>query len=164
MKKYILAVAAVFLSIFAAKAEEQRMVYSLLINTKSEETIKYEFAQEPKATFQGSDMLISLGDRLDVATYPMEDIKNITFESKPYVGGVEEVAQPNDQLTVRISDTEVAIAGLSAGDIVYTYSSAGALVASVKADSEGNAVICTDGLTQGVYAVALPGHSFKFIK
>lgn len=164
MKRYILAVAAVFLSIFAARAEEQRLVYSLLINTQSGETIEYEFAKEPKATFQGNNLLISLGDRQDVAVYPMGDIKNITFEGKKDISGVDEVSGQADHITVKISDTEVNIAGLSSGATVQVYSAAGALVASATADAEGCISISTDGLSQGVYVVTIPGHSFKFIK
>lgn len=164
MKKYIIAVATIFMAIFAAQAEEIRMVYSLLINTQSGETIEYEFAKEPRATFQGNDMLISLGDRLDVAIYPMADVKNITFESKQDLTGIDEVTGGGERMVVRITDTEVAIAGLTPGSPVSIYTTAGTLIASAEANSEGSVSFATAGLSLGVYVVTIPGHSFKFIK
>lgn len=143
----------------AAKAEDIT-VYSLYVNTAAGDAVEYKFADKPVATFSGEDLVITTTGAAAV-NYPMADVKNITFKTTT-VSGVEDVAA-TDHLAITLTKTELRVCGLADGAEVSVYSVAGQLMARAEA-RQGEVVIAIAELPEGVYAAAVPGHSFKFVK
>ena len=161
MKKYIFALIAVVASALAMRADDMITVYSLFVNTNSGDKIEYAFENLPVATFDGEDLVISVPKSPDVK-YPMADVKNITFVGKE-VSGVEDAAI-SDNIKIVVANDYIRISGIKENATVGVYSVAGSLMASAVSDEEGNVQISIENLAKGVYVVALPGHSFKFVK
>ncbi|MDE7413195.1 MAG: hypothetical protein K2N05_05315 [Muribaculaceae bacterium] len=159
MKKYILSVIAIMASVFSMSAEEKK-VYSLFVNTVSGEKIEYAFEKKPVATFEGENMIITVADAPGVE-YPMSDIENITLEGK--LSGIADASVSAD-MKITLTDSFLRVIGIDAGAPVRIYSANGSLVASTNADSFGMCEISLENLVKGIYVVAAPGHSFKFVK
>lgn len=150
---------AIVISAFTAGAE-MITVYSLFVNTQGGDKVEYQFADEPVATFEGENLIIKTA-AADEVKYPMADVKNITFGTKR-VNGIEEATGESD-LVIRVTRTAVSVIGLADGAEMAVYSITGQLMARTNA-AEGVAEISTEGFPAGVYAVAVPGHAFKFVK
>lgn len=161
MKKYIFALIAVVASALAMRADDMITVYSLFVNTNSGDKIEYAFENLPVATFDGEDLVILVPKSPDVK-YPMADVKNITFVGKE-VSGVEDAAV-SDNIKIVVANDYIRISGIKENATASVYSVAGSLMASAVSDEEGNVQISIENLAKGVYVVALPGHSFKFVK
>ncbi|MDE6258157.1 MAG: T9SS type A sorting domain-containing protein, partial [Muribaculaceae bacterium] len=89
-------------------------------------------------------------------------VKNITFVGKE-VSGVEDAAI-SDNIKIVVANDYIRISGIKENATASVYSVAGSLMASAVSDEEGNVQVSIENLAKGVYVVALPGHSFKFVK
>lgn len=148
-------------AIIPAAAQSGIPKCSLLVNLNDNTTVTYRFADEPVATFSEDNMILTMADN-EAVTYPMENIKSLTFESDfTAVGDVK--ADANGPV-VTFGNGIITIDGLQPAMTVRVFDTAGALIASATASDNGHAEIATDRLAKGVYVVALPSHSFKFVK
>lgn len=161
MKKFITPILLLLAAMLPAAAQSDIPKCSLLVNLNDDTTVTYRFADEPVATFSDDDMILTLADDQTV-TYPMENIKSLTFESDfTAVGDVK--ADANGPV-VTFTNGLITIDGLQPAMTVRVFDTAGALIAAAPASDNGHTEIATDRLAKGVYVVALPSHSFKFVK
>ena len=144
-------------AVFGAAASEG---YSLLVNTKDGNIVKYAFEYTPEVTFDGDEMVVIDEDLAEGMRFNMADILNLTIE-KPTVGVGSAVKA---DLTIAVTKSTLTVAGLKEGAAVGIYNMSGVQVASAAADNDGNVVIAIDGLGKGVYFATMPGNSFKFIR
>lgn len=156
MKKYIYAAAVALLGCFGAKADE---LSSFIVNTTAGDQIEFKFAAGPEMTFEGDELVITDAAET-VVRYDMADVENVVFSK--YVVSVNDINA--DRVSVEVTRSYVRISGLEAGADVRVFDINGVGVASGRADSEGSLTIDVEGLAQGVYIVAMPGHNFKFIR
>lgn len=162
MKKYIIGALCLVAGLFSAQAENPiHYPYLMVVNTTEGQNVSYKFAEKPVATFDGDDMVLTLNGSEKV-TYPMANIVNITFASDP--SGVETIVTPGASLEIAVTSSLISIKGLNPGEDVRLFDLNGRLVAAAQADADGAVEISVEGLAKGVYAVASPRHSFKFIK
>lgn len=162
MKKYILGALCLVAGLFSAQAEKPTYYPCLLVvNTVDGQTINYKFADKPVATFENEDLVLTL-ESTERVTYPMEQIAKLTFASD--TDGIESVTTPGSSLDVTVTSTFIAIQGLNPGEEVRLFDLNGRLIAAAQSDADGAVEIAVEGLEKGVYVVATPRHSFKFIK
>ena len=135
--------------------------YSLLVNTLDGNTVEYAFEYLPVATFEGDEMIITDDRSAESMRYAMDNVLNMTIKSVET--GVKEVADLNH---IRISTLNglLSVAGVEAGSRMTVYDAAGKAVASATADMNGCIYLNIENLGKGVYVVAMPKHSFKFIR
>lgn len=157
MKKYIIAAFMAVAAVFGAAASEG---YSLLVNTKDGNVVKYAFEYTPEVTFDGDEMVVIDEDLAEGMRFNIADILNLSIE-KPTVG-VENVTKAD--LTVAVTKQSLSVSGLKEGAIVCIYNMSGARVASAVAGNDGSVTIAVDNLGSGVFAATMPGNTFKFIR
>lgn len=158
MKKYIFAAIFALAASAAASAETS---YALLVNTIDGNSIEYDFEYLPIATFEGDEMIISDDRGAGTARYAIEDVLNMTI--KPAASGVDDVVEAG-RIKVRTEGGFMIVSGLEGAAKVNVFDASGNAVASAVADPSGIASIDTSALGKGVYVVAMPNHSFKFIR
>ncbi len=135
----------------------------LVVNTVEGEPVEFAFQTDPVATIEGSDLVITdIND--ERILYPIADLVNLTFKIDPNYNSVEGVESDAKALRVSLTRTAVIVSGLELGVQVFLYSVDGAKIAAATADAGGVLTISTEALPKGVYTVAAPKHSFKFIK
>ncbi|MDE5996850.1 MAG: hypothetical protein K2G77_01425 [Muribaculaceae bacterium] len=160
MKKHIFA-AMLALVLAPAAIVKADTSYSLLVNTLDGNTVEYAFEYLPVATFEGDEMIITDDRSAESMRYAMDNVLNMTIKSVET--GVKEVADLNH---IRISTLNglLSVAGVEAGSRMTVYDAAGKAVASATADMNGCIYLNIENLGKGVYVVAMPKHSFKFIR
>lgn len=162
MKKIIIsAIAAVMICLSASAAEV--ILTTMAITAKNGDVVELQFIDEPIATF--TDENVTFTDINEhTLVYPMADVEKITFKSTAH-SAIEEIADDAAaRFSIFVTKTAVTVDGMEAGSALNVYNLAGQLVASATADAAGHAEASTESLGAGVYVVALPGHSFKFVK
>lgn len=160
MKKYIFAALLAIVLMPKALADAPKS-YSLLVNTTDGNSYEYAFEYLPIATFEGDEMIISDDRSSKGARYAMENVANMTFKAED--SGVNEISEKNLVKISTVNDI-LTISGVDAGTKLAVYDAAGKLVASATADRDGIASVNIGNLGKGVFVVALPKHSFKFIR
>ncbi len=160
MKKYILAALLAIVLMPSALADAPQS-YSLLVNTADGNSYEYAFEYLPVATFEGDEMIISDDRSSKSARYAMENVVNMTFKSEE--SGVNEISEKNP-IKIYTTNDILTVSGVDAGAKLAIYDAAGKLVASAAADSDGVVSVNIGNLVKGVFVVALPKHSFKFIR
>lgn len=160
MKKFFISAAASLIALAAGAVESAP--HSLVITKKSGETVEYKFADQPVATFEGADMVITLALTGTQVTYPAAQVATLTVT--PRTLGVDDAAVAVPTVTFEIAPEAITCSGLAAGTRVALYAADGRIVASAAANADGSAVIALGGTPAGVYIVAAGNESFKFIK
>lgn len=156
MKKYIFAVAAALLGGLAANADE---LSSFIVNKTDGAKIEFKFAMDPEMTFDGDDLVITDSAEATVR-YPMAEVENVTFSK--YTSSLQDVGA--DKVSVELTRSFVRISGLQAGASVRLLDINGMTLAAGSADADGSLTLGVEDLAKGVYIIAMPGHSFKFIR
>lgn len=160
MKKHIFA--ALFALAVASSAVVQASTsYSLLVNTADGNTVEYEFEYLPVATFEGDVMIITDDRSLEGTRFAMDNVINMTIKSA--TSAVESVAGAA-HLKISTANDVLSVSGLEAETQVMVYDAAGKLVASANAGQDGCISLNIGNLAKGVYVVAMPKQSFKFIR
>ncbi len=160
MKKHIFA-ALLALTLAPASLVKADSNYSLLVNTADGNSIEYQFEYLPVATFEGNEMIITDDRNVKGVRYAIENVVNMTIKSG--TSGVEGVADAN-HVKIAVANDILSVSGLEAEVQVMVYDAAGKLVASALADQNGAISLSIGNLGKGVYVVALPNQSFKFIR
>ncbi|MDE5871306.1 MAG: T9SS type A sorting domain-containing protein [Muribaculaceae bacterium] len=160
MKKHILAtlIALALAPVALVKADTS---YSLLVNTLDGNTFEYAFEYLPIATFEGDEMIISDDRSAESMRYAMDNVLNMTIRSAS--SGVDGIAQ-SDHIRISTVNGILSVTGLDPETGMTVYDAAGKTVVSATADMNGCISISIENLGKGVYVVAMPGHSFKFIR
>lgn len=159
MKKKILAALCAIFAIAGARAEYYDYHF-VVLNLTDSQTVEFAFADEPVATFDGSDLVITTDGGINKVAYGTEEIARITFREMP--SGVEKTEAVSLRISVR--GDVLHISGLAEGAGVKVYALDGRLVVSAAAGADQTAVADLSGLPSGVYAVKAGNESFKFIK
>lgn len=159
MKKYIFAVIALVAAVFTTAAAPT-YDYTLLVNTKAGSTVEFAFVDYPTATFEGDEVIIADDAHLQDVRFDMADIENFTFSKTT---GIDQVKADSD-IQIRLTKEALAASGLKAGATVNIYNLTGTLVATARADADGNAYVALEGIGTGVFVASMPGTTFKFIR
>lgn len=164
MKKILISAMLCIAGVACALAQHSNVGrHILVVTTTSGEPVEFAFQTDPVATIEGSDLVITdIND--DRVLYPIADLVNLTFKKDPKYNQVEGLQADASGVRVSLGREAVAISGLELGAPVALYSLDGAKVASAIAGPDGSLSIAIQGLAKGVYTVAIPNHSFKFIK
>lgn len=136
--------------------------YSLEITKKSGEKVVYKFADEPVATFSGTDMNITTKGNPAVA-YPTSDIAKMTLLCEENPAGIDNTTV-GAKTAFAVDSQTLYAEGLNAGAEIAVYALNGIRMIAANADADGAAAISIANLPAGTYIVATPGQSFKFIK
>ena len=161
MKKHIIAAFIALTAVPAFLAKADSASYSLLVNTIDGNTVEYAFEYLPVATFEGNEMIISDDRSSSTTRCVMDDVVNMTFQSKGM--GVENI-EGAALFKVSLVNDMLNVAGLSEGESVVIYDATGKMAASATADSDGSVSINIGNLGKGVYVASMPKQSFKFIR
>ena len=154
MKKIIISAIAAVMTCLSASAAEV-ILTTMAITAKNGDVVELQFTDE-NVTFTDINE--------HTLVYPMADVEKITFKSTTH-SAIEEIADDAAaRFSIFVTKTAVTVDGMEAGSALNVYNLAGQLVASAIADAAGHAEASTESLGAGVYVVALPGHSFKFVK
>lgn len=155
MKKYIMAAAALLMA-----AESYASDYKLQVNLKDGKSVEFDFAATPVATFENSDMTITVNGQ-DKYAYVIADVENMKITGTGTgIGKATLAGRPS----FRIEGGILSGKGAQAGARITIYDTGGALVASATADETGAFRVAVDSLPKGVYVVNATGIQFKFIK
>lgn len=157
MKKYIFAAVAALLGGMAAYAAE---LSSFIVNKTDGAQIEFKFATDPEMTFDGDDLVITDSASATVR-YPMAEVENVTFSK--YTTSLQDIVD-TDKVSVEVTRSFVRISGLVAGADVRLLDINGMTLAAGRADADGSLTLGVQDLAKGVYIIAMPGHSFKFIR
>lgn len=160
MKRYIFAAIALLASLMPARAAEVFNT-TLIMTSKTDDVAYFRFENKPVATFTATDVTVKDND--NAITWAMANVKNFTFKTESH-DAIEAIAAENGGVIFTLGGASLSVDMLAPGTRVEMYSVSGMLVASATADEAGHLGIGLDNLPSGVYIVAAPGHSFKFIK
>ena len=162
MKKHILAaLVALALAPFATLNAEPS--YFLLVNTSDGNTVEYDFEYLPVATFEGDVMIITDDRSIDGMRFAMDNVVNMTFKAVSDPSAVDCVDDAG-RIKVSVAGDLLKVSGLEAGARLVVYDAAGKIEASANADQHGASELNVSNLSKGVFVVAMPGFSFKFIR
>ena len=131
----------------------------LLVELKDGEVVAFDFAERPKAVFQGETLLVT-SDALEVE-YDFGDVHQFTFEDEE-VTGVGKVAE--SAADIKFAPGTVTITGTKPGCRVLAYTLQGIQYASFTADGNGALEFSTADWPQGIYILKADGISVKFVK
>ncbi len=160
MKKHIFA-ALVALALAPASLVKADSSYSLLVNTAYGNTVEYEFEYLPVATFEGDEMIITDDRNVEGMRYAMDNVVSMTIKSA--TSAVEGIADA-DHIKISAVNDILSVSGLEAEVQMMVYDASGKLITSAVADQNGCISLNIGNLGKGVYVVALPNQSFKFIR
>jgi hypothetical protein len=131
----------------------------LLVELKDGEVVTFDFADHPKAVFQGETLLVT-SDALEVE-YDFADVHQFTFEDEELTG-VDKVAL--SAADVKFAPGTVTIKGTKPGSRVLAYTLQGIQYAAFTADGNGALEFSTADWPQGIYILKADGISVKFVK
>ena len=160
MKQHIIA-ALVALAVSAPAFANADTSYALLVNTTDGNTVEYDFEYLPVATFEGGVMIITDDRSADSTRFEMDNVVNMTFRSVS--SGVAEVSEAT-HVRISVADGYLTVSGLESGARMTVYDTAGNSVVSAVAAENGSVTVGISHLGKGIYVVATPGCSFKFIR
>ena len=118
----------------------------------------FAFADQPEVTYTATDLVLTT-TRTSVQ-YPIAQLKKLQFETADIEEGLDEVLA-DQRFSFR--DGSIVIEGGEPNSLVNIYTVSGALTAQYRLDSNGDAVISTQGLSSQVYIFANGSITFKFI-
>ena len=158
MKRYIIALCALFMAVAAQAATSYK---SLLVTMKNGNETEFKFSATPVATFEGADMKITTENGASVVTMPVADVEKMTIVDDK--SEVKEIAGTT-RATFIIRDTEILGTGFAPNAGVALYSIAGTLLQRGNADDNGCFSISIPDGAKGTYIVKAGDRSFICIK
>lgn len=144
-----------FLQGHALFAQSQRLVVWL----KSGEKIYYELEENPKTTFEGTDIVITTSN-LSV-NYPLKDVFRYTYELQ--VSGIEN-ANKTKPVHISQKDNNLVFDNLKSGTQIQLFATDGKLLKSMAADGRQTIAISLDLYPSGVYIVKAGSVTYKMMK
>lgn len=159
MKKIFTAACALLIAGTAMAAIPYK--HFVVIMKTSGDKVEHAFTEDPVATFEGAEMIMTVNHGEEKFNYPMADVKSITIRSE--YDAVESVESSVSQSVAYDGET-IRVSGIQAGAAVSVYSLDGKLMISAKADADGAASFSVAALPSGAYIVRAANNTFKFIK
>jgi hypothetical protein len=161
MKRFITALFLILATATTAMAQQIVDDYALLVNVKDGKILEYRFNIEPVISFSDKYMVLQTNEDAPLK-FILDDVDKLTFSGK--ITGIDKVVDKSSAIRISVSAGAVLVDGLKPADKVSLYGANGALLFSVKADTQGRATINVSRLATGVYVVYTPTNSFKFTK
>ena len=106
--------------------------------------------------------VLVVGTGRDQVVFRTDEISGWRYSTRRITTGAEE-AETYGAPTARLLGGRIVLSGLRAGSECRLLTSAGALVAGIKADGDGRAEMATQSLPSGVYLLSADGITFKFM-
>lgn len=144
----------------AAMAETE--INAVTITKSDDSKVVFMFANKPVIT-PGASVYTIADDSQSISIDMTENFEATFGYTDP--SGIDEVID-NDDATAYyyVGSGEITIYNAKAGSNVYVYSVNGMLVNTVKCDADGQAVIETSDLNNGVYVIKNNDITFKYLK
>lgn len=143
----------------APKAVAQDAVNTLVIERTDGSTATFLLADSPSISISGNE-LIARSTKSEVSV-PVEDIADYHFISS--TTGISDVLADGVQSKTDVKDGKIIFSNLKDGERVMIYTTAGTLVGSYEASSDGSLEIDLAAFGKGVLIVRSSQGSFKFL-
>lgn len=118
----------------------------------------FAFADQPEVTYTATDLVLTTTKT--TVQYPISQLKKLQFEKANMPEGLDEVLA-DQRFSFR--DGSIVIGGGEPNSLVNIYTVSGALTAQYRLDSNGDAIISTQGLSGHAYILSNGSITFKFI-
>ncbi len=155
MKRFFLFVTTVLGVTFSAFATEQNVI---AVYQMDGQKALFAFADQPEVTYTATDLVLTTTKTM--VQYPISQLKKLQFEKADMPEGIDEV-EADKRFSFR--DGSIVIEGGQPNSLVNIYTVSGTLIAQYRLDSNGDAVISTQGLSGNTYIFANGSITFKFI-
>lgn len=137
----------------------QSFVKGVVIETAGGQQTEYALTDTPKLTYDGS--MVTLTTTKVSVYYTASNIVKVMLTDISSTG-IDDVE--NGRADIQLSNDEVRMSGLVAGEKVTLYYVNGTLHSTWKATSAGELTISLSDLKQGVYIIYANHQSFKVIR
>lgn len=154
MVKKLLAVCALAFLALSANAESNYMTVEKTNGSK----ISFLLADNPVITYKDGNLVINKDAK---TTYSFEDIKNYHFTENDDTKATSVSAEA--LRIVWIDDATVEVRNAQSGSVIALTAINGTVVATSKADADGNATVKMP-YNAGVYVLSAGNQSFKIIR
>ena len=118
----------------------------------------FAFADQPEVTYTATELVLTTTKTM--VQYPISQLKKLQFEKADMPEGIDEVETDK---RFSFCDGSIVIEGGQPNSLVNIYTVSGTLIAQYRLDSNGDAVISTQGLSGNTYIFANGSITFKFI-
>lgn len=155
MKRFFLFVTTVLWVTLSAFATEQNVI---AVYQMDGQKALFAFADQPEVTYTATELVLTTTKTM--VQYPISQLKKLQFEKADMPEGIDEV-ETDKRFSFR--DGSIVIEGGQPNSLVNIYTVSGTLIAQYRLDSNGDAVIPTQGLSGTTYIFANGSITFKFI-
>ena len=155
MKRFFLFVTTVLWVTLSAFATEQNVI---AVYQMDGQKALFAFADQPEVTYTATELVLTTTKTS--VQYPISQLKKLQFEKADMPEGIDEV-ETDERFSFR--DGSIVIEGGQPNSLVNIYTVSGTLIAQYRLDSNGDAVISTQGLSGNTYIFANGSITFKFI-
>ena len=155
MKRFLLFTTTVLWVTLFAFATEQNVV--AIYQTDGQKAL-FAFADQPEVTYTTTELVLTTTKT--TVQYPISQLKKLQFEKANMPEGLDEVLA-DQRFSFR--DGSIVIEGGEPNSLVNIYTVSGALTAQYRLDSNGDAIISTQGLSGHAYILSNERFTFKFI-
>ena len=155
MKRFFLFVTTVLWVTLSAFAKEQNVI---AVYQMDGQKALFAFADQPEVTYTATELVLTTTKTS--VQYPISQLKKLQFEKADMPEGIDEV-ETDKRFSFR--DGSIVIEGGQPNSLVNIYTVSGTLIAQYRLDSNGDAVISTQGLSGNTYIFANGSITFKFI-
>ena len=155
MKKALLLSSFLFAFTLCVLAVEQNVVAVYQLDGQK---ALFAFADQPEVTYTATDLVLTTTKT--TVQYPISQLKKLQFEKANMPEGLDEV-EADKRFSFR--DGSIVIEGGQPNSLVNIYTVSGALTAQYRLDSNGDAIISTQGLSGHAYILSNGSITFKFI-
>lgn len=128
---------------------------SMTINSKSGESVKFEFDSQPEVSFLGDKLLVKTADAGTPVEFEMDDIDSISMSDS---SGVSETEAST--ILMRATSMGVMFSNLPADSEIYVYSINGGVVKHLRSN-DTQFELRRDELAKGVYIVKINNFTSK---
>jgi len=155
MRKIVFLFTLLLAAVLHVSAEEQNVV--AVYQTDGQKAL-FAFADQPEVTYTATDLVLTTTKT--TVQYPISQLKKLQFEKANMPEGLNEVLA-DQRFSFR--DGSIVIEGGEPNSLVNIYTVSGALTAQYRLDSNGDAIISTQGLSGHAYILSNGSITFKFI-
>lgn len=155
MKNLILSV-LLFFSALPCVAEDKN---TLVVHLTDGTSVGFLLAERPRVTFAGDSLRIV--SSVAEAVILRSEVRRFEFVADA-ASSVVDVPTASGECV--ISENQLYVSGLDAGEAVRLYSLDGRLLRTAGASDAGVAYLSTDGLSAGVYVINFNSTTLKFLK
>lgn len=155
MRKIVFLFTLLLAAVLHVSAEEQNVV--AVYQTDGQKAL-FAFADQPEVTYTATDLVLTATKT--TVQYPISQLKKLQFEKANMPEGLDEVLA-DQRFSFR--DGSIVIEGGEPNSLVNIYTASGALTAQYRLDSNGDAIISTQGLSGHAYILSNGSITFKFI-